>query len=86
VQLIALERSPIAIEGSRRARSVGGMRVACFCGAVFEADPPAGMCPRCDAPPAVCGPATEVGDLMAAYDHCLMGIRHLPEVAERGWR
>jgi hypothetical protein len=58
------------------------MRVACFCGAVFDADPPVGICPCCDAPPAICASsATELSDLVAAYNEGLNAIRDLPEAA-----
>jgi hypothetical protein len=58
------------------------MRVACFCGAVFDADPPVGICPCCDAPPAICASsATELSDLEAAYNEGLNAIRDLPEAA-----
>lgn len=56
------------------------MRVACFCGAVFDADPPAGMCPNCDAPPAICASSlAERRELTEAYDEALAAIRELPE-------
>ena len=58
------------------------MRVACFCGTVFEADPPAAMCPNCDAPPAICASsAEEYLDLMAAYTETLEAIDNLPHAA-----
>jgi hypothetical protein len=58
------------------------MRVACFCGAVFDTDPPVGLCPDCDAPPAICpSSATESSDLEAAYEEGLHAIRGLPEAA-----
>jgi hypothetical protein len=58
------------------------MRVACFCGAVFEAEPPVGMCPECDAAPAICvAGATELRELAAAYEEGLAAIRELPEAA-----
>ena len=58
------------------------MRVACFCGAVFEVDPPVGICANCDAPPAICpSGATEVRDLEAACNEGLNAIRDLPEAA-----
>jgi hypothetical protein len=56
--------------------------VACFCGAVFDADPPVGICPGCDAPPAICpSSATEFSDFEAAYNEGLNAIRDLPEAA-----
>jgi DNA polymerase III gamma/tau subunit len=58
------------------------MRVACFCGAVFDTDPPVGFCPHCDAPPAICASsATEVSELEAPYNEGLDAIRGLPEAA-----
>jgi hypothetical protein len=58
------------------------MRVACFCGTVFDADPPVGMCPNCDAPPAICASsAEEFADLMDAYTAGQGAIRSLPEAA-----
>jgi hypothetical protein len=59
------------------------MRVACFCGAVFEAEPPAGMCPECDAAPVIFGGNTELSELVAAYEEGLAEIRALPEVTRR---
>lgn len=58
------------------------MRVACFCGAVFDADPPVGICPNCDAPPVI-NPSRgkELNDLVAAYSEALKAIRDLPEAA-----
>ena len=54
------------------------MRVACFCGAVFDADPPAGMCPNCDAAPAICtSSVTEMRELAAAYEAGLAAIHEL---------
>ena len=55
------------------------MRVACFCGAVFEAEPPAAMCPECDAGPVTFGGTTEPCRLVAAYEEGLAEIRALPE-------
>ena len=58
------------------------MRVACFCGAVFDADPPVGICPNCDAPHAICpSAAIESSDREAAYNEGLNAIRDLPEAA-----
>jgi hypothetical protein len=58
------------------------MRVAGFCGAVFDADPPVGICPNRNAPSAICRTgATELSDLKAAYDEGLNAIRDLPEAA-----
>ena len=58
------------------------MRVACFCGAVFDADPPVGICAGCDAPPAICASsAKEFSDFEAAYNEGLNAIRDLPEAA-----
>jgi hypothetical protein len=45
------------------------MRVACFCGAVFDTYPPVGISPNCDAPPAICtSGATELSDLETAHN------------------
>jgi hypothetical protein len=58
------------------------MRVACFCGAVFDADAPVGICPNCNAPPVICpSRAMELSDLEAAYNEVLNAIRDLPEAA-----
>jgi hypothetical protein len=58
------------------------VRVACFCGTVFEADPPAAMCPNCDAPPAICASSEEqFTDLMTAYSEAREAIHNLPEAA-----
>jgi hypothetical protein len=58
------------------------MRVACFCGAVFDADPPVAICPHCDAPPVICpSGTTELSDLEAAYNEVRNAIRDLPEAA-----
>jgi hypothetical protein len=48
------------------------MRVAGFCGAVFDTDPLVGIRPNCDAPPAICpSGTTELSDLEAAYNEGL---------------
>jgi hypothetical protein len=71
------ERRHVLVSGA-----VPAMRVACFCGTVFEAEPPAGLCPECDAAPAVCATsATEARELTDAYDEALAAIRELPEAA-----
>ena len=58
------------------------MRVACFCGAVFEADAPVALCPDCDADAVVCASSvTELRELTAAYEEALAAIRALPEGA-----
>jgi hypothetical protein len=61
---------------------LGAMRVACFCGTVFDANPPLGMCLNCDAAPVICASSvTELRGLTAAYDEGLEAIRALPEAA-----
>jgi hypothetical protein len=63
-------------------RAVSAMMVACFCGTLFEADPPAGLCPHCDAAPALTATsAAEARELAEAYDEGLAAIRELPEAA-----
>jgi hypothetical protein len=58
------------------------VRVACFCGAVFDADPPVGMCPNCDADAVVCASSeSEALELRATYEEALGAIRALPEAA-----
>jgi hypothetical protein len=58
------------------------MRVACFCGAVYDADPPVGFCPHCDAPPVICpSGGADSSDLEAAYNEAMDAIRDLPEAA-----
>jgi hypothetical protein len=58
------------------------MRVACFCGAVFDSDPPVGICPNCDAGAVVCASSTtEARELAATYEEALAAIRALPEAA-----
>jgi hypothetical protein len=57
------------------------VRVACFCGTAFEAEPPAGMCPECDAGPVIVGGTTELCELVAAYEDGLAEIQALPEAA-----
>jgi DNA polymerase III gamma/tau subunit len=58
------------------------MRVACFCGAVYDADPPVGFCPHCDAAPVICpSGAADSSDLEAAYNEAVDAIRDLPEAA-----
>jgi hypothetical protein len=58
------------------------MRIACFCGAVFEADPPVGICPDCDAGAVVCASSVaEMRELTATYEEALEAIRALPEAA-----
>jgi hypothetical protein len=53
-----------------------------FLWAVIDADPPVGICPNCDAPPAICPTgATDLSDLEAAYNEALNAIRDLPEAA-----
>ena len=58
------------------------MRVACFCGAVFEADPPVGVCPDCDAGAVICASSlTELRELTSIYYETVRAIRALPEAA-----
>jgi hypothetical protein len=73
----------LKLDGRRRVSGRAlAMRVACFCGAVFDADPPVGICPYCDAPPAICASsATEFSDLEATYNEGLNAIRDLPDAA-----
>lgn len=57
------------------------MKVACFCGTVFDAEPPVGMCPNCEAPPVISAMSgAEAAELSAAYNEGLDAIRRLPEV------
>jgi hypothetical protein len=49
---------------------------------VFDADPPVGICPSCDAGAVVCASsATEVRELRATCEEALAAIRALPEAA-----
>jgi hypothetical protein len=58
------------------------MRIACFCGAVFEADPPVRICPDCEAGAVVCASSgAEMRELTATYEEALEAIRALSEAA-----